>query len=65
MRIAVLTDEGEDIARRMEHASLSAQARLVAPLSAAKRDQLMDWMTELVEANNEFSRAPARKPQKT
>lgn len=64
MRIAVLTDEGERIARRMERASLSAQAKLVAPLSAAKRDQLMALMTELVEANNEFSRAPARKPQK-
>jgi DNA-binding MarR family transcriptional regulator len=65
MRITALTDEGERIARRMEHASLSAQAKLVAPLSAAKRDQLMALMTELVEANNEFSRAPASKPKKT
>lgn len=64
MRIAVLTGEGENIARRMEHASLSAQAKLVAPLSAEKRNQLMALMAELVEANNEFSRAPARKPKK-
>lgn len=63
MRIAVLTDEGERIAREMEHASLGAQAKLMAPLTAAKHAQLMDLMTELVEANNEFSRAPARKPQ--
>lgn len=63
MRIAVLTDEGERIAREMEHASLSAQAKLMAPLTAAKHAQLMDLMTELVEANNEFSRAPARKQQ--
>lgn len=61
MRIAVLTEEGERIAREMEHASLAAQAKLVAPLPPAKREQLMELMTELVEANNEFSRAPARK----
>jgi DNA-binding MarR family transcriptional regulator len=63
MRIAVLTDEGERIAREMEHASLSAQARLMAPLPPDKHAQLMELMTELVEANNEFSRAPARKPK--
>lgn len=61
MRIAVLTEEGERITRQMEHASLGAQARLMAPLSAEKRDRLMELMTELVETNNEFSRAPARK----
>jgi DNA-binding MarR family transcriptional regulator len=61
MRVANLTQEGDRIARDMEHASLSAQARLMAPLSAEKRDQLMSLMGELVDANNEFSRAPARK----
>ena len=60
MRVARLTDEGDRIAREMEHASLSAQAKLIAPLSPEKRDQLMSLMTELVDANNEFSRAPAR-----
>lgn len=60
MRITSLTEEGEKIAREMEHASLRAQAKLVAPLSPEKRDQLMKLMTELVESNNEFSRAPAR-----
>ena len=63
MRVAVLTEEGARTARQMEHASLSAQAKLMAPLSVSKREQLMDLMTELVEANNEFSRAPARKPE--
>lgn len=62
MRVARLTKEGDRIARDMEHASLGAQARLMAPLSADKRDQLMSLMSELVDANNEFSRAPARKP---
>lgn len=60
MRITTLTDEGEKITREMEQASLRAQAKLMAPLSAEKRDQLMGLMTELVESNNEFSRAPAR-----
>ena len=61
-RIAHLTAEGDRIAREMEHASLSAQQKFLAPLPAEKRGQLMMLMTELVEANNEFSRAPARKP---
>jgi DNA-binding MarR family transcriptional regulator len=61
MRVATLTAEGDRIAREMEHASLSAQARLMAPLSPEKRQQLMRLMHDLVEANNEFSRAPARK----
>lgn len=62
MRIASLTGEGERIGREMEHASLAAQARFMAPLSPEKRGRLMALMTELVEANNEFSRAPARSP---
>lgn len=61
MRVATLTAEGDRIAREMEHASLSAQARLMAPLPAEKREQLMSLMGELVDANNEFSRAPARR----
>lgn len=61
MRVATLTTDGDRIAREMEHASLSAQARLMAPLSPEKRDQLMALMGEMVDANNEFSRAPARK----
>ena len=59
-RIARLTGEGARIARQMEHASLAAQAKFMEPLSADKRETLMSLMTELVQANNEFSRAPAR-----
>lgn len=62
MRIAALTEEGLAIARDMEHASLRAQAKLMDPLPPDKRETLMRLMTELVEANNEFSRAPARPP---
>ena len=63
MRIASLTEEGERIGREMEHASLRAQEKFMAALSPEKRRQLMALMTELVEANNEFSRAPARLPE--
>jgi DNA-binding MarR family transcriptional regulator len=62
MRIAALTDEGLRIARDMEHASLRAQATLMKPLSPEKHETLMRLMTELVEANNDYSRAPARLP---
>lgn len=62
MRMASLTAAGERIGREMEHASLVAQARFMEPLSPDKRHRLMALMTELVEANNEFSRAPARTP---
>ena len=48
------------MARDMERVSLSAQTKFMAPLSAEKRTRLMALMTELVEANNEFSRAPTR-----
>lgn len=65
MRIASLTEEGERIGREMEHASLRAQAKFMAALSPEKRHQLMELMTELVVANNEFSRAPARPPGTT
>ena len=47
------------MARDMERVSLSAQTKFMA-CSAEKRTRLMALMTELVEANNEFSRAPTR-----
>lgn len=60
MRIAALTENGLRISRDMEHASLHAQEKLMEPLTPEKRETLMKLMTELVEANNDFSRAPAR-----
>ena len=60
-RVAHLTNHGDYIARKMETASLAAQSKLIEPLTEGKRKQLMLLMTELVESNNEYSRAPARK----
>ena len=41
LRFASLTKEGGRVARKMENASLSAQAKLMTPLSAEKREQLI------------------------
>lgn len=60
MKLAVLTDEGARITRDMEAAMQRAQERFLAPLPADQRAGFMKHLTELVEANNAFSRAPAR-----
>lgn len=60
MKLAVLTPEGARITAHMETAMLRAQERFLAPLPDDRRVQLMDMLTELVEANNAYSRAPAR-----
>lgn len=60
MKLAYLTAKGERVAREMEDSVIRAQDRLVAPLAPAERAQFMDLMTKLANANNEFSRAPAK-----
>ena len=60
MKLARLTPDGERIARDMEDHMQKAQERFVAPLSTGERAQLMELMSKLVAANNEFSRAPTR-----
>ena len=60
MKLAVLTDEGARITRDMEAAMQRAQDRFLAPLSAERRAEFMVLLDQLVEANNAFSRAPAR-----
>ncbi|MFI4988704.1 MAG: MarR family winged helix-turn-helix transcriptional regulator [Alphaproteobacteria bacterium] len=57
---AHLTEEGSKLTARMHGAMQRAQDRLVAPLALAERRQFMALLTRLIEANNEFSRAPFR-----
>ncbi len=57
---ASLTEAGSRLTRRMHGAMQRAQERLVAPLAAAERRQFMRLLTRLIEANNQFSRAPLR-----
>jgi len=60
MKLAVLTNEGARITRDMEAAMQRAQDRFLAPLAADQRVEFMRLMDALVNANNAFSRAPAR-----
>ncbi|NQU71531.1 MAG: MarR family transcriptional regulator [Rhodospirillales bacterium] len=60
MKLAVLTDEGARITRDMEVAMQRAQDRFLSPLPADRRGEFMKLLADLVEANNAFSRAPAR-----
>jgi DNA-binding MarR family transcriptional regulator len=59
-KLSYLTAPGERLTRQMEDAVYRAQERLVAPLSETDRRHLMKSLAALVEANNEFSRAPTR-----
>jgi len=60
MKLVLLTDEGARITRDMESAMQRAQDRFLTPLSADRRADFMAMLDQLVEANNAFSRAPAR-----
>lgn len=60
MKLAVLTEEGARITGDMEAAMQRAQDRFLAPLTAGQRAEFMRLMDALVDANNAFSRAPAR-----
>jgi len=54
---AYLSEAGVRLTARMHGAMQRAQARLIAPLAPAERARLMDFLTRLVEANNQYGRA--------
>ena len=60
MKLASLTKKGETLTRRMETHMKRAQARLMAPLGAGDRATFLELLGRLVDANNEWSRAPLR-----
>jgi DNA-binding MarR family transcriptional regulator len=60
MKRAHLTPAGEALTRRLEARMQAAQDRLLAPLPPAKRREFLALLAELVNANNAYSRAPAR-----
>ena len=60
MKLASLTKEGEALTRRMETHMKRAQERLMAPLGKSNRAQFLELLGRLVDANNEWSRAPLR-----
>ena len=60
MKLASLTDAGETLTRQMESHMKRAQERLTAPLGENDRAQFLELLGRLVDANNEWSRAPLR-----
>lgn len=60
MKLTYLTPEGVALTRRMEASMSRAQARLMAPLAEDERAQFLDLLRRLVDANNEWGRAPLR-----
>jgi DNA-binding MarR family transcriptional regulator len=57
---AFITPEGKKITDGMYSAMLSAQHRLLAPLSDADKKKFLDLLHVLVDSNNEFGRASMR-----
>ena len=58
VRLLSLTPEGHVIVRAVVPAMQRAQARILAPLPVAQREQFLRMLQVLVSANNELSRAP-------
>ena len=59
VRLPVLTDAGAQLLQAVEPPLLSAQQRILAPLSKAERCEFLRMLRLLVEANNQLSRAPS------
>ncbi len=59
VRLLTLTPQGQSLLDDVVPAMLEAQKRILSPLTAAERKQFMNMLTRLVEANNEWSRAPS------
>lgn len=59
VRLLTLTDAGRTTLGAVVPAMAQAQARMLAPLSAAEQAEFMRMLNVLVAANNELSRAPA------
>lgn len=59
VRLLTLTPEGDELLAEIRPRVERAQARILKPLPAADRKRFMQMMAVLVEANNEFSRAPS------
>ncbi len=55
-----LTDNGRKLLSKAEASVRRAQDRILAPLSPGQRTKLMELLEQLVELNNEASRAPLR-----
>ena len=62
-----VTRRGTDLRRRLRPSLLSAQERLLAPLSKTERTALLDMLVRVIEANDSYARPGngRRKPRRT
>jgi MarR family transcriptional regulator, lower aerobic nicotinate degradation pathway regulator len=62
VRLLTITAAGEALLAAAIPAMMSAQKRILAPLTAAQRKEFLRMLAVLVDANNELSRAPSEPP---
>ncbi len=60
VKLLKLSEAAAALTERAEAAVLRAQERILKPLKPADRSKFMALLTQLVETNNEVSRAPQR-----
>jgi DNA-binding MarR family transcriptional regulator len=60
IKVLKLTDQGKKLLKDAEASVLRVQERILAPLAPDQRRKLMELLAELVDLNNEASRAPLR-----
>ena len=58
VKLLHITPAGEELLEAIEPAVVATQKRLLKPLSAADRKLFMRLISEMVEGNNDVSRAP-------
>lgn len=59
-RQSLLTEEGFRVMKLLHTSMMRAQQRLLSPLSERNQEIFLKLLGTLVDANNEYSRAPAR-----
>jgi len=59
-RQSMITEEGFRAMKTLQQGMVTAQNRLMAPLSARNQEIFIKLLTTMVEGNNEYSRAPTR-----
>lgn len=61
-RIAAISQAGRELLQRVLPNVLAVQERILAPLSARERSQIVTLLAKLADENNTLSRAPHRLP---
>lgn len=58
VKLLYITPSGQALLRAMAPAIEASQKRILSPLSPSRQAQFMDLLSELVDKNNDLSRAP-------